>query len=184
MQALMSSVKEVCNALTSAVGDNQAVLNAEGYAECPDCGAHIHCSTVGIQNPEKRHQGSKTCLESEAKRDKNAKMKKNRTHFSFFNWLKPSLVPSMVPSVPLIQSPALPWEKTPNTKPVYHLLQKSNRQAQKVKRLLRHLALVGVRKFFVRLVALMGACVEWWWILVLSQTWQSSVNNLDVKLDG
>jgi len=39
----MSSVKEVCNALsphrkvlllTSVVGDNQAVLNAEGYAEC------------------------------------------------------------------------------------------------------------------------------------------------------
>jgi hypothetical protein len=45
MQALMSSVKEVCNALsphkkvlllTSAVGDNQTVLDAEGYAECPE----------------------------------------------------------------------------------------------------------------------------------------------------
>jgi positive regulator of sigma E activity len=35
--------------------DNQAVLDAEGYAECPDCGARIHCGTVGIQNLEKRH---------------------------------------------------------------------------------------------------------------------------------
>jgi hypothetical protein len=122
----MSSVKEVCNAcphkkvllLTSAVGDNQAVLDAEGYAECPDCGARIHCGTVGIQNLEKRHRGSKTCLESKAKRDKNAKTKKNGTLFSFFNRPKPSLVPSTVPSVPLVQSPALPREKAPDTKPM------------------------------------------------------------------
>ena len=90
--ALMSSVKEVCNALsphrkvlllTSAVGDNQAVLNAEGYAECPDCGAHIHCSTVGIQNLEKWHQGSNICLESKAKQDKNEKMKKMEHSLAF-----------------------------------------------------------------------------------------------------
>ena len=35
---------------------------------------------------------------------------------SFFNWPKPSLVPSKIPSVPLVQSPALPHEKIPNTK--------------------------------------------------------------------
>ena len=64
--------------LTLAVGDNQAVLDAEGYTEiCPDCGACIHCGTVGIQNLKKWHQGSKICLESKAKQDKNAKMKEN-----------------------------------------------------------------------------------------------------------
>ena len=49
-----------------------------------------------------------------------------------------------------------------NPPPVYHLSQKSNRQAQKVKRLLRQLAAVGIREPLVRLVTLMGACVEWW----------------------
>ena len=29
-----------------------AVLDAGGYAECPDCAAKIHCSTVGFANLE------------------------------------------------------------------------------------------------------------------------------------
>ena len=44
--------------------------------------------------------------------------------------------------------------------------------------------MVGIREPLVKLVPLMGACVEWWWMLMLSQTWQLSVGNLDVKLDG
>ena len=40
---------------------NQAVLDAEGYAQCPDCG------TVGLANLEKRHWGKKICLETKAK---------------------------------------------------------------------------------------------------------------------
>ena len=55
---------------------NQAVLDAEGYAQCPDCGSHIHCGMVGLANLEKRHWGKKICIETKAKRDKNAKNKK------------------------------------------------------------------------------------------------------------
>ena len=40
---------------------NQAVLDAEGYAQCPDCG------TVGLANLEKRHWGKKICLETKGK---------------------------------------------------------------------------------------------------------------------
>ena len=55
----------------------QPVLDAEGYAECPDCEARIHCSTIGLANLEKQHHGTKTCLETKAKRDKNVKMTRN-----------------------------------------------------------------------------------------------------------
>jgi len=96
--------------------DKPAVLDALGYAECPDCGARIHCGTVGLPNLEKRHRGTKVCLESKAKRDKNAKMKKNGTILNFFNQPKPTLVPTTISSVQLIQSPALPRETAPNTK--------------------------------------------------------------------
>jgi hypothetical protein len=96
-------------------GDNQIVLDGDGYAECPDCGTRIHCGTVGLQNLEKRHRGSKICLESKAKRDKNANLKKNGTLLNFFNRPKPSLVPSTIPSVLLVQSLALPRESAPDT---------------------------------------------------------------------
>ena len=62
-------------------GDKQIVLDGDVYAECPDCGTRIHCGTVGVQNLEKWHQGSKICLESKAKQDKNANLKKNGTLF-------------------------------------------------------------------------------------------------------
>ena len=92
------------------------VLDAEGYAQCPDCGTRIHCGTVGLANLEKRHRGKKICLETKAKRDKSAKTKKNGTLLNFFNQPKPSLVPSTVPVVQPVSSPALPREKTANTK--------------------------------------------------------------------
>ena len=91
------------------------MLDEDGYAECPDCGTRIHCGTVGLQNLEKRHRGSKICLESIAKRDKNAKLKKNGTLLNFFTKPKPSLVPPTIPSVPLIQSHAIPRERAPDT---------------------------------------------------------------------
>ena len=55
---------------------------------------------------------------------------------------------------------------------------------KKVKILLRHLGMVGIRGPLVNLVPLMGACVEWWWMLMLSQTRQLIVGNLDAKLNG
>ena len=95
---------------------NQAVLDADGYAQCPDCGTRIHCGTVGLVNLEKRHRGKKICLETKAKRDKNMKTKKNGTLLSFFNQPKTSLVPSTIPAIQPVLSPALPQEEnTPNT---------------------------------------------------------------------
>ena len=121
----MSSVKEVCNTLilhqrvllliNIGSRDKQIVLDGDGYAECPDCGTRIHCGTVGVQILKKQHQGSKICLESKAKRDKNANLKKNGTLLSFFNWPKPSLVPSTIPSILLVQSPELPQKSAPDT---------------------------------------------------------------------
>ena len=90
---------------------NQAVLDADGYAQCPDCGTRIHCGTVGLANLEKRHRGKKICLETKAKRDKNMKTKKNRTLLSFFNQPKTSLVPSTIPAIQPVLSPALPQEE-------------------------------------------------------------------------
>jgi len=37
------------------------VLDAEGYATCPDCGSRVNCGTVGLANLEKRHRGKKVC---------------------------------------------------------------------------------------------------------------------------
>ena len=87
------------------------MLDTEGYAECPDCGAKIHCGTVGLKNLEKRHQGSKICLETKAKRDKTAKLKKNGSLLTFFNRPKPMLLPSTISGRQLVQSPALPQGK-------------------------------------------------------------------------
>ena len=94
----------------------QPVLDAEGYAECPDCEARIHCGTVGLANLEKRHRGTKTCLETKAKRDKNAKTTRNGSLLTFFNRPKPSLVPSTISTVQPVQSLALAQEKEPNSK--------------------------------------------------------------------
>ena len=73
----------------------QPVLDTEGYAayaECPDCEARIHCGTIRLSNLKKQHCGTKTCLETKAKQDKNAKMTRNGSLLTFFNWPKPSLV--------------------------------------------------------------------------------------------
>jgi hypothetical protein len=89
------------------LGVIQPVLDTEGYAECPDCGNKIHCGTVGLANLEKRHRGTKICLETKAKRDKNVKMKKNGSLLTLFSQPKPMLVPSTVSTILPIQSQAL-----------------------------------------------------------------------------
>ncbi|KAF8802080.1 hypothetical protein BYT27DRAFT_7226487 [Phlegmacium glaucopus] len=78
----------------------QAILDAEGYAECPDCGSCIHCGTVGLPNLEKQHRGTKICPESKAKRDKNAKTKKNGIILNFFNRPKPTLLSKLSKNLP------------------------------------------------------------------------------------
>ncbi|KAF8816849.1 hypothetical protein BYT27DRAFT_7220499 [Phlegmacium glaucopus] len=61
------------------------ILNAEGYAICPDCGTCIKCGPTGLKNLEKHHRGTDTYKE--------AKKKKNGLILSF---LKTKAVP--VPS--------------------------------------------------------------------------------------
>jgi len=73
------------------------ILDAEGYAICPDCDSRINCGTIGIANLEKRHCGKKICKAMQQKRDKEAKKKKDGNILSF---LKPKAtsVPSTVVS--------------------------------------------------------------------------------------
>ena len=37
------------------------ILDAEGYAICPDCDSRVNCGTIGLANLEKRHCGKKIC---------------------------------------------------------------------------------------------------------------------------
>ena len=73
------------------------ILDAEGYAICPDCDSRVNCGTVGLANLEKRHRGTKICKEMQQKRDKEAKKKKDGNILGF---LKPKAtsVPSTVNS--------------------------------------------------------------------------------------
>jgi hypothetical protein len=40
---------------------NLAVLDAEGYALCPDCDSRIKCGTIGLANLKKRYCRMKAC---------------------------------------------------------------------------------------------------------------------------
>ena len=55
------------------------ILDAEGYAVCPDCDSCVNCGTIGLANLEKRHRGRKTCKAAQEKRNKEAKKKKDGT---------------------------------------------------------------------------------------------------------
>jgi len=74
------------------------VLDADRHAICPDCGTRVHCGTIGLANLEKRHRGTKTCIEAKAKRNKEAAKQKNGSLLTFFQRPKVPAVPSMVPT--------------------------------------------------------------------------------------
>lgn len=59
------------------------ILDAEGYAICPDCDSHVNCGTISLANLEKYHRGKKICKAAQQKRDKEAKKKKDRNILSF-----------------------------------------------------------------------------------------------------
>lgn len=88
------------------------ILDAEGYAICPDCDSRVNCGTIGLANLEKRHRGKKICKAVQQKRDKEAKKKKDGNILSF---LKPKAasVPSTVNIPTPVHSynlkPATPW---------------------------------------------------------------------------
>ena len=55
------------------------ILDAEGYAVCPDCDSRVNCGTIGLANLEKHHRGRKTCKAAQEERNKEAKKKKDGT---------------------------------------------------------------------------------------------------------
>jgi hypothetical protein len=44
---------------TSTISKALPVLDADGYALCPDCNSRINCGTIGLANLEKHHRGMK-----------------------------------------------------------------------------------------------------------------------------
>ena len=91
------------------------VLDAEGYAVCPDCDSRVNCGTIGLANLEKRHRGKKVCRAAQEKRDK-AKKNKDRTILSFLK-PKPTIVPSTVSSKGPVHSHKLAPESTTDASP-------------------------------------------------------------------
>ena len=102
------------------------VLDEDGYAICPDCFTRVHCGPVGIANLEKRHRGYKICKETKARRDKEARKKKDGSLLTFFGkQQKTTTIPSTVrPSSPVrgrnrpgpaifVASPVSPQKETP-----------------------------------------------------------------------
>jgi hypothetical protein len=72
-----------------------AVLDADGYAICPDCGTRVKCGSAGLANLEKRHRTSDSCKNAREKRDKDQK-KKNTSLFNYFKGPKVPAVPSTI----------------------------------------------------------------------------------------
>ena len=85
------------------------VLDAEGYAVCPDCGSRVNCGTIGLANLEKRHRGKKICKAAQEKRDK-SKKSKDRTILSF---LKPKA--AIIPSTAGSQVPVHNYKLVPQS---------------------------------------------------------------------
>ena len=61
-----------------------AVLDADGYAACPDCGTRVKCGRVGLANLEKRHRNSDACKNAQEKHKK----EENKKNTSLFNYFK------------------------------------------------------------------------------------------------
>ena len=77
----------------------------EGYVKCPECGARKKCGTAGVENILKNHWGTKICKETKAKRDREAKQKKDGSLFTFMK-PRPKPVPSTVAADPVVQGQA------------------------------------------------------------------------------
>lgn len=80
-------------------------VDADGFAECPDCRPHINCGPGGISNLTRWHQGTKICKETWIKLDNN-KGKKDGSLLSFLR-KKPVPIASNSPAPALVHSTAL-----------------------------------------------------------------------------
>ncbi|KAJ6602009.1 hypothetical protein DFH09DRAFT_1069552 [Mycena vulgaris] len=81
----------------------EIVVEANGYATCPDCEESVHCGTGGVGNLRKRHMGSKPCLAAQAK--KSTTQNKQFHDSKISGWLlpKPVRVPTTVAAPAPIQ---------------------------------------------------------------------------------
>jgi len=70
--------------------------------KCPECGVRKKCGTAGVENILKNHQGTKICKETKAKRDREAKQKKDGSLYAFMR-PRPKPVPSTVTADPVAQ---------------------------------------------------------------------------------
>ena len=92
------------------------VLDADGFAICPDCGSRVNCGIIGLPNLEKRHRGTKVCKTAKQKRDKDAKKKKDGTKLNFLR-PKAAVVPSTVHGPPPVHSYKLVPQPARNASP-------------------------------------------------------------------
>ena len=95
------------------------VLDADGWAICPDCLTRINCGPSGLGNLEKRHRQTPTCDDNKAKRAKEElkmkKLKKNGSLLSFFKKLKAASIPSTLSNPALVHSHKLTKEQLAGT---------------------------------------------------------------------
>jgi len=84
------------------------VLNADGFAICPECYSRINCGTAGLANLA-LHRGKGTCKKAQEKRSKEGK-KKNMSILSFLKkpMTKSTPIPSTVSHHEPIHSRKLP----------------------------------------------------------------------------
>ena len=87
------------------------ILDSNQNVICPDCGTAVKCGSAGLANFEKRHRGTLTCKAAKEKRDKEKKMKKDG---SIFSYLKPR--PTAVPSTVHDSTPIRSRRLAPATK--------------------------------------------------------------------
>jgi hypothetical protein len=76
-------------------------MDGKNFAECPDCGTLVNLGLVGQANLEKRHRGTKVCLEAKSKRDKLGSKKKDMSLLTFMR-KKSALVPPTVSAPSLV----------------------------------------------------------------------------------
>ncbi|KAJ6595218.1 hypothetical protein DFH09DRAFT_906493, partial [Mycena vulgaris] len=76
-------------------------VDANGYAICPDCEEPVHCGPSGLGNLRKRHMGSNSCREAQAK--KPLAQTKQLKNSKISGWLVPK--PVRVPTTVLAPGP-------------------------------------------------------------------------------
>jgi hypothetical protein len=98
------------------------VLDADGWAICPDCRTRINCGPSGLGNLEKRHRGTPTCNNNKEKRAKeelkNRNTKKNGSLLSYFKKPKAASIPSTVSNPAPVHSHKLAPEQVADTEVV------------------------------------------------------------------